>query len=73
MRFLLDDYFLAYTDGKKELAFPLSNPLPISEILAMANIPVWDHYQLSLNGQPVTDLTTQVSDGDEMKISPEKL
>ena len=71
MRFLLDDYFLAYTNGKKELTFQLAQPVPLSEILSMAGIPIWEHFQLILNGLPATDLATQVADGDELKILPE--
>jgi hypothetical protein len=71
MRFLLDDYFLAYTDGKGELNVLLAQPVLLSEILEMASIPLWEHYKLTVNGQPVTDLATQVTDGDEVKILPE--
>jgi hypothetical protein len=73
MRFLLDDYFLAYTDGKKELTFPLVQPVLLSEILEKASIPLWEHYQLTVNGQPVADLATQVTDRDEVKIMPESV
>ncbi|MBN2258896.1 MAG: hypothetical protein JW704_13955 [Anaerolineaceae bacterium] len=70
MRFLLDDYFLAYTDGKRELDLPLSQPVPLSEILEMANIPVWEQYQLVVNGKTDMDLARTVNDEDEVKIIP---
>lgn len=70
MRVWIDDYILAYSDGKKELNFPLAQPVALSEILTMGDIPVWESFQLSLNQQPVTDLAIQVSDVDEVRILP---
>jgi hypothetical protein len=71
MRFLLDNYFLPYTDGMAELNFTLAQPVALSEILAKAKIPIWEHYQFVINGKTTVDLTELVSDGDEVKIIPE--
>jgi hypothetical protein len=70
MRFLVDDYFLAYTDGKKELELTLAAPVPLNELLSLAQIPAWEPHQMIVNGQPAADDAVQVTDADEVKISP---
>jgi hypothetical protein len=70
MHLILDDYFLAYSEGKKELTIPLTQPIALGGILAMAKIPAWEHFQLTINEQPVSDLAVEVTDGDEVRILP---
>ncbi len=68
MRLSLDNYFLAYTDGKKELEFPLTAPTALSEILTLANIPVWESHRFTVNGQPAADDAVQVMDEDVVQL-----
>jgi len=68
MRLSLDNYFLAYTDGKSELEFPLTAPTALSEILTLAGIPAWESHRFTVNGQPAADDSMQVTDGDVVQL-----
>ena len=68
MRLSLDDYFLAYSDGKKVLELPLSAPTALSEILTLAGIPAWESHRFIVNGEPVADDTMLVIDGDVVQL-----
>jgi hypothetical protein len=68
MRLLLDNYFLAYTDGQKELEFPLTAPTALSEVLALAGIPAWESHRFTVNGQPADDDALLVTDGDVVQL-----
>ena len=69
MRVWVDDYFLAYTDGKREQEFHLAEPTPLSGILSSMHIQAWETPTVTINGQTCTDLATLVADQDEVHIS----
>ena len=68
MRLSLDNYFLAYSDGKKELEYPLSEPTALSEILTLTGIPAWESHRFMVNGEPAADDTVLVIDGDVVQL-----
>ena len=68
MRLSMDNYFLAYTDGKKEFEFPLTAPTALSDVLTLAGIPVWESHRFTVNGQPAPDDAMQVTDGDVVEL-----
>jgi hypothetical protein len=69
MRVCVDDYFLAYTDGKREQEIHLAEPTPLSDVLSSMHIQAWENPTVAINGQNCTELAMLVADQDEVNIS----
>ncbi|GEM_PF-4049787 len=73
MKLSVDDYYLAYTDGKRELEIHLAGPTAISEVLASVHIQAWENPIVTINGRSCPDLSTLVTDQDEVHVSGGRL
>jgi hypothetical protein len=73
MRIWVDDYFLAYTDGKREQEIHLPGPTPLSDVLSSLHIQAWENPTVTINTRICTDLSTVVTDQDEVHISGGRL
>jgi hypothetical protein len=69
MKLIVDDYYLAYTDGIREQQIHLEQPAVLSDVLSNAHIQVWEIPTVMLNGQICADLSTLVTDQDEVQVS----
>jgi hypothetical protein len=73
MRVWVDDYYLAYTDGKQEQEIHLADPTPLSDVLSSMHIQAWENPAVTINGRSCPDLSTLVTDQDELHISGGRL